>query len=618
MTVNGKEVPRSEFEYLYNKNNHQQMSPQPLEDYVEMFKIYKLKVEDAKSMGIDTTANFLKEMTQYRRELASPYIADTEFVNKLEEDGYGRMLEEVEVSFIKIPKSKNPLENIKIKSTADSIANVLKNGGDFSEAAQKHSIDIAAQQGGYHGFMTAGRLPFSFEEALYNTPSGTVSDVVELSDSYYILKPGKRRPSRGKVEVAHILKLVPQNADQSVELAAKQQIDSLYNLVKADPEKFGDIAKINSDDKASARNEGKLPAFASGDMVPEFDEVSFSLQEGEISEPFKSKFGWHIVKKINNVANMSKEDYKKDFGQKINNPQDQRFRIVKENEIKKLIKKHNGTLDEKQLNEMKRQASVAGLDSLYLANWTTMPTSQTKVGQVGKKVITAGDVLEPIKKLKDVPAEVAPLLIEQSAERALGNYAMNEEEDWLYLNEPDYRNLVDEYNDGSLLYEVSLIKVWDKAPKDVEGAQKFFSLHKDKYKWAKPKVKGILVQATNDSVANEIRNSLDNMKTDNKTLLDVKKEFVGKTSIEEVIVEEGVNPMVDNIMFGGPAVKPKNVNYTTYFLYEPKILTAPEEFSDVKAEVLADYQEELEREWIKEMEEKYPVVIYYDEIAKIK
>ena len=619
MTVNGVDVLKSEFEYLFHKNNLQQLNPQSIDDYVEMFKIYKLKVEDAKSLGIDTTEAFQKEIAQYRRELAAPFIADSVYIKEMINNAYNRSQEEVEVSVIKIPKARNPIETVSARQKADSVRNMLVKGADFAELAKTYSSDMAADKGGYHGFMGYGRLPFAFEEALYTLQPGEISEIIDLNDGYYIIRTGKRRPSRGKVETAHILKMFPQGANEEQKHKAKEAIDSIYQLATESPFVFGNVAKKYSDDKISARQEGKLPVFGAGEMVPELEEVAFSLEDGAVSQPFETAYGWHIVKKFRSVNPPNEAEVAEEIHKKLSNPQDSRYRIMRDRELNNLVAKHRGELVDSAVEELKRSIPQEGIDSLYLANWTTMPLSGTVVGRVGNKNLTAGEVLSPLKKVQNIPADQAVALIDQGVNRMLGLKALEVEEEELYVTVPEYRNLLDEYVDGSLLYEVSLQKVWDRAAKDNEGLEDFYKKNARKYKWDKPHAKGILVQAQNDSIGNLVKSRLEDMKNDPSITLDkVRKEFSGKAVIEKVVASEGVNPMIDNLMFGGPVTKPKVTAYTVYFIFDGQLVDQPTELVDVRGEVLTDYQEELEREWVKELTARYPVKLNKKELKKIK
>ena len=286
MTVNGKDVPKSEFEYLYHKNSQQQMSAQPIDDYAELFKLYKLKVEDARAEGLDTMQNFKKEMEQYRHDLAAPYLADSTYMYHLLDEAAKRAQEEVEARHIMIFKSRDASQNPALRQRADSLLSVLKNGGDFEELAKQYSGDRGSNsRGGLMGYITALQYPYEFETAAYTLADGEISEVEESPMGYHILKGGKHRPASGEVLAEHILILTQgKNADQ--EVAAKATIDSLYNIVKKDPSQFEDLARRFSDDKGSGREGGKLPWFGRGRMVAEFDSTAFALKDGEISEPF--------------------------------------------------------------------------------------------------------------------------------------------------------------------------------------------------------------------------------------------------------------------------------------------------------------------------------------------
>lgn len=191
------------------------------------------------------------------------------------------------------------------------------------------------------------------------------------------------------------------------------------------------------------------------------------------------------------------------------------------------------------------------------------------------------------------------------------------EYDWLYANEPDYRNLLNEYREGSLLYEASVKTVWDKAAKDTEGLNEYFNSHKGDYTWKKPHVKGILVQALNDTVAEELRQNLKEVKDDNQ-LKALRKQFIGKASLDKILMEEGQNAMVDNLIFGGAPVKPGNKKYTVYFIFDPKMMNAPETMEDVRSLVTSDYQNQLESEWVKQLKTKYPVKVNEKVLKKVK
>ncbi len=194
MTINGVDVPKSEFEYLYHKNSQQQLAPQPLEEYAEMFKVYKLKVADAKACGLDTTESFRKEMQQYRRELAAPFMADSAYINKLVAEAAARALEDVEASHIMMLKTRDAAENRRLRLRLDSLRQELIAGADFTDLALRYSQDRSVVNNkGYMGFISSGRFPYEFETAAFTTPEGEISEVVESPAGYHIVKAGRHR-----------------------------------------------------------------------------------------------------------------------------------------------------------------------------------------------------------------------------------------------------------------------------------------------------------------------------------------------------------------------------------------------------------------------------------------
>lgn len=619
MTVNGVDVPRSEFEYLYHKNTQQQqLDPQPIEEYAEMFKLYKLKVADALAEGIDTTASFRKDMAKYSRDLAEPYLADSTLLNSLVADAARLAQNEAEIKHIMTGKSRDNSVNARNRQLIDSIRTLLVGGADFADLADRFSQDPSAKTNhGTLGFFATGRLPYNFESVAFTLPEGEVSEVVESPMGYHVIVGGKKRPARGKVHASHIMKMCRPGSTPEQEAAAKQQIDSIYNLVIENPSRFEEFALNLSDDKNSGRQGGILPWFGAGEMVPEFDEAAFALANGAISAPVRSQFGWHIIKRLGYQQPKTLEQMKPEVLARIASPQDDRYRVVKDAQTKRLAAKHSAKVNEPVLGKLRDYASANGLDSIFYVKYTTAPAAKEALAYIGKTPLTVGEFVDGMNKVAQEDKEMARKIIDNYFDGYYNIKLVEAEEKWLAANEPDYRNLLNEYRDGSLLYEVSLQKVWNKASQDTEGLEKFFNAHRGDYAWSEPHVKGILVQASNDSVAGLIRSRMKELGNDT-VIATIRKEFPRQVQLDRVLVKKGENAMVDNLMFGGNPVTPSNSRYTVYFLYDPKTLNEPENAADVRGKVTNDYQNELEAAWIEELKSKYPVKMNSKELKKIK
>lgn len=617
MTVNGVDVPKSEFEYLYHKNSHQQMAPQPLSEYVDMFVNYRLKVADACAAGIDTTAAFRQEMEQYRHDLAAPYMADSVYINSLVAEAYDRSREEVATSHIMYFKTPSAETNAASRTTLDSLRRVILGGGDFAELAARYSQDRGSKsRGGSMGYIPAGRFPYSFEVAAYALKPGEISGIVESPVGYHLIKCDGRRPARGTVRAAHIL-ILDQNGTPEESAARKARIDSIWQVVKTDPAKFEEMAVRYSDDKGSARQGGLLQWFGSGMMVQEFDSVAFALPVGAISEPVRTAYGWHIINKIDRKDPPSLAEMKPAELQRIANPQDERYEMVKRDQTSVLAKKHNAKIDEALVGEITAYAAANGIDSLFYVRYNAPEFAGRELMKVGKKSVPLSGMIARMHSAVQPNGELAAKYVGRAAADFENHVLTSAEEEWLEANKPEYRNLLHEYVNGSLLYEASVRNVWDKAAKDTDGLETFFEQNRANYVWDAPRAKGILVQAKNDSVAADIMRRYAELPAA-EAVQTLKKEYKGEASIDKVLVHKGQNPMVDNLMFGAGEVAPANSNYSVCFMIDGRIIDAPEEVADVRGLVTGDYQEALEQAWIADLRSKYPVVINQKVLNKVK
>ncbi|MDE6811269.1 MAG: peptidylprolyl isomerase [Muribaculaceae bacterium] len=615
MTVNGVDVPKSEFEYLYHKNSQQQLTNQPLDEYVDMFVNYRLKVADAIADGIDTTAAFRQEIDQYRRELAAPYLVDSLFLNNLVEEAWQRSHDEVDASHIMIFKKGNSAEDEAAKSLLDSLRQVALSGGNFGELADAYSQDRGTVgRGGNLGYMVAGRFPYQFEKTAFSMQPGEISDLTESRMAWHIIKVNDRRPARGQVRVAHILLQDPQDKNEADMNVNKARIDSLYKVASANPEKFEDLARRYSQDPGSARQGGMLPWFGAGQMVPEFEEVAFSIPVNSVSQPFRSQFGWHLIYKLDSKAAPELEEMKPVELARIQNPQDERYVLVRNNEVSRLSKKHKASFNKKGRGALEELVASEGIDSTF---YEAKAIDVLPLLNIGKTVYTVGQFKSGLNNSIQPDKDKALLFLNTALDNYLAHELIDTEEEWLENNQAEYRNLLHEYRNGSLLYESSVKNVWNRAAQDKEGLNNFFLTHRDEYQWIEPRVKGILVQAKNDSVAEDIA-KLYRTLTPEEAVSRLKKEYKGEAQTDRILMPKGQNALVDALMFGEGSPTPSNSNYSVCLMLDGRILTAPEEVDDVKGQVTGDYQEALEEEWITSLRKKYPVEINRKVLKSVK
>lgn len=613
MTVNGKDIRLSEFEYLYQKNNQQQLAPQTLDDYIDMFVVYKLKVAEAEAAGLDKTDEFRKEYDSYCAELSKPYLSDSLVGKRLIDEAYRRMATSRKVSHIMLPLGETYDEHEANRAKLDSIRNAIVNGGaDFGEMAVRYSSDRSALRNkGSMGFINANRFPYPFEYAAYNTPIGEISQVTEDAPyGFHIIKVEAECPNPGKVEARHILKLTRGLTPEEAAVK-KAQIDSIYTLLKNGGD-FDAIARAESEDPGSAANGGRLGVFGPGEMVKEFEETSFRLKEGDISEPFSTAYGYHIVQTLAHHGIGTLEEELPTIQAAIN--RDMRSSLPEKERLAELKRSYGLMVDSTELRNVK--IKMDGAENPTGA-FTTIAGSNEIVATVGDRTITCSDIYEVIPENVREGATDAFTVFNQAMNNLIDEAVISKAREELAANNADYRNIVNEYRDGILLFEISNRNVWERSTTDTEGLNQYFAANKDKYTWNTPHYKGYVVFATSDSIANAAKDYLSANKIDNDSLINEMREKFGRhIKLERVVTGKGENAIVDNVAFNGERPEAPG-RWVAWFGYDGHIIDAPEEASDVRGQITNDYQQELEKKWVDSLRKKYKVKINKKALKKL-
>lgn len=608
MTVAGKGVPLSEFEYLYHKNNTQQINPQPLEEYVGMFVDYKLKVADAEAAGIDTTKAFRDEFNKFRNELSEPYMRDEAKLDSMMNEAYAHMQEEVMVSHIMVTNEQAAM--------LDSLRNeIVKGNITFEDAARKYSMDTpSARRGGKMGYVISGRYPWPFEKAAYETEVGQISPVVNSGFGLHLIRVESKEANPGEVNVEHIIRLTQGNNDEE---SQKATIDSIYQIVKNDPSQFEELAKKYSQDGSAAKG-GSLGWFGRGMTVAEFENVAYALPNGAVSEPFKSDFGWHIIKKIDSRGVGSFEDNKQKITDAIN--RSERASLPETIFLQKQCAKNKAALVEETYDQIKAMAGKYNgkMDSTM---YVELRESTLPAFKIDQAVFTIGDVFKNAPVNTIVGSARITDYVKKQATEYMNEMIREIYRDELLAENADYRNLVNEYRDGILLFEISNKNVWNKASKDKEGLEKFFQANRDKYTWDAPKFKSYIFFAKTDSVldaAVEYAKAAPQGLEPTDFVKYMRDKFGRELKVERVIAAKGENAIVDYLGFDGP--KPENVSKTwpCFKAVNGKLLNAPEDAADARGAVISDYQNSLEKAWLEELHKKYKVVIKDKVLKQVK
>ncbi len=468
VTINKEKTTIADFKRIYEKNLDAIDSEEAkdITNNLTLYINYKLKVEEAYTLRFDTLPSYKKEIASYKDQLAAPYLQDTTFITELVKEVYFRTKNEVKAKHILIRtlKDATPQDTLISFNKITTIRNRIINGADFEKVALETSEDTSAQGNaekgvegnkGNLGYFSAFNMVAPFEDAAYKTKVGEVSMPFRSKFGYHILKVDNFRAAKGEIEVAHIL---ISNSTKS----SKAKINEVYKRLE-NKETFAKLANAYSDDSGSKAKGGKLNKFGTGRMVKPFEITAFSLEnEGDFSKPFKTRFGWHIVKLLKKHPIRSFAEMKQELTAKIK--RSSRMQMSENAVINKLKKQYSITEDEESKNILNRKdIRTISKDSL-----------QNNILSINDSNIKQETFVEYLKNRRNKPTYVLFEMFKN--QEILAYYKKN-----LVNTEPEYANVLKEYEDGLLLFELMQQKIWNKSSKDTLGLKTYFSNNKEKY-----------------------------------------------------------------------------------------------------------------------------------------
>jgi peptidyl-prolyl cis-trans isomerase SurA len=612
ITIGNDKISKQEFENVYRKNNAKQAKAdeKTLREYLDLYINFRLKVKEAEALGLDTVGSFEKELAGYRKQLAAPYLTDKEVTEKLIREAYERSQKEIRASHILITckEDASPKDTLAAYTKVMNIRKrVADKKEDFAKVAEQTSDDPSVKTNkGDLGYFSAFSMVYPFESACYNAKPGQVTMPVRTRYGYHIIKVTDVRPAQGEVKVAHIMiRTTPQTSKED-SLKAIARIEELYNKLKAG-EKFDDLAKQYSEDKNSGKTGGVLPMFGTGKMVPEFETASFALKNiGDYSQPFKTAYGWHIVKLLERKTPASFEDARAEIKNKVG--RDSRADLNKQSFIKKLKSEYKYTENVKVKDALfKRPDSTFYMENVKFKDVATPDAVLFTMD--GKNYLVKDFtrfVEHGLPPLKAAYAINKTNLYNQYVDKTIVEY----EESRLSEKYPEFKALMQEYRDGILLFELTDEKVWSAAVKDSIGLQKYFSDNNKNYMWGE-RLNATVYTCKNETIANDVRKLLKNKKINEDSLMRrVNKDNPLNLTIKSDKFEKGDNAVIDGIEWKKGITKNMNVNNTVVFVdVKEKMVAQPKQLSEVRGAATADYQNYLEKNWIASLKAKYPVAV---------
>lgn len=623
MTVDGNPVHKSEFLQIYLKNNDDpRYDKEALDEYMDLFVKFKLKVAEAEALGYDTIPKLMRELNGYRKQLALPYLIDSTKNEELIKEAYERMKTEVRASHIlvRLESNASPEDTLAAYNKLMSLKKRIEKGEDFASVAKGKmgSEDPSVvNNGGDLGYFTAFQMVYPFEQMAYNTKVGEVSMPFRTRFGYHILKVSDKRPARGTIEASHLMISLKEDAPENVVDIAKSKIDEIYGLLQ-NGENFEELVKKHSDDPSTSDKGGALPAFGTGTttrMVPEFEEAAFALKnDGDISKPIRTQYGYHIIKRLSWKPLADFEELERQIASKV--AKDERSKQTQNSFVEKLKKEYGYTNSKTEGLKW----FYENIDSTY--HYGKFEPSTLKTDKVlftlGNEVYTQKNFADYLaKNFRSARMDHPRVVVDKQYERWEKKAILDSEEGKLASKYPAFKALINEYHDGILLYEVMSDKVWNKAMKDTTGLKAYHEAHKNDYMWEK-RYNLELIEAYN---AADAKKAYKLMKKGKMDITKVAQELNGDSQLK-VKYRQGkfelskLDYLKDDLKV--KLNKPYEVDGKFYVVRIKEVLEAgPKQFKEAKGAITSDYQDHLEKEWLKELQEKHNVEINYDALYSL-
>ena len=616
-SVDGEPVYTSEFLRVYNKNLDlvQDESQKDVDEYLKLFTNYKLKLKEAEALELDKKPSYLRELSSYKQQLAKSFMKDNKVTDDLVEEAYERISYDVNASHIlvKLSANANPQDTLVAYNKIMNLRErALKEGFEKVRAEVHNGQTIYGEKLGYFsGF----KMVYNFENVAFNTNTGDISQPFRTRFGYHIINVLDKRKSRGERTVAHIM-LVKNSNDSLVE-NPEIRIQEIYKKINQG-EDFESLAKQFSEDKSSASKGGVLSPFSGGQLSSqEFEDVAFSLKNvGDISKPFKTNYGWHIVKLYNKKPIPEFEAIKPELIEKVK--RDDRSKLIDKALVSKL-KKHYNISD---LQPALAYFTSILNDNYFKRTWqlpNTFKTEQPLI-KIGNKQFTYKDFGNYLlnTQRRPTPKSSYQSIILNKYESFLNDNLIKYHEDNLESENEDFAHIVQEYRDGLLLFELMETTIWNAAKTDSIGVKEYYKNNKNNY---------IFPQRIDAVIASSQKQ---------KTLKKVSKLLKQGMALEQIKALVNSNNKIDviftsGVIDAGHQALPKGFNFkkgmskiynhnNTFVVVQVKevLPTTQKTFSEAKGSVISDYQTFKEENWVKELSKKYQVVVNQEALQKVK
>ena len=602
-------VSVTDFLQAYHKNNTGGNSVAAKKQYLDLYIASRLKIKEAQERGYESLPQMQTELAALREQILPAYLYDEEGIEKLTKEALARTQKDIELSHIFISLEQDGLINATAaKQKAEAAFIELQKGKPFAEVARRFSDDPSAKSNsGKIGFITAFTLPYELENLAYNTPSSSFSKPHLSKSGYHIFKNDGERKAWGRIRAAQILLAFPPDADAATEALLKSRADSIYSrLLKGDD--FGRLATQFSDDAISAQAGGQLPEIGIGQYDALFENTVFALpKDGAISKPFKTAHGYHIVKRLARIPVAANKESLQDMRTRVLASEDRMATTQAALTQKILQQAHFKKLPFNDADLWAYSDSV--LDGKAINRRLNLHT-ETPLFTLGEAPSTVAEWLQfaQLHRFKSDGSGIKPY--PQVWEAFVQLAAMEHYKENLEAYNPAFQKQLQEFKDGSLFFEIMQREVWNKAQEDTTALQAFYDAHKAKYIWQKS-ADAVLVYAPDAATAKSLQTSLLKAPRAWRQLLAENNNGVvadsGRFELQQLPGKASGTLKEGSIT--APTLNSGDNSYA--FAYVVKLYNKPAQrtYAEARNLVMADYQAQVEKDWIESLKKKYGITI---------
>ena len=625
LKIDNHVVNKSEFEQIYWKNKKEKIATkEDLDEYIELFINFKLKVISAEELGLDTTNKFIDELSGYRKQLEKPYLTDTSITESLINEAYYRTINEINASHImvKLGPNPNPSDTLKAYNKISSFLKSINSGEvSFEKIAEESSEDpYAKTNAGNLGYFNAFKMIYSFENAAYKTPIGDVSKPIRTRYGYHLVRPNSTRKAMGKVKTSHIMITTNQKLPNNNKITS-EKINSIYNDLNNGTLSFEELANKFSEDRKSAKNGGEIGWISSGGNVyPEFEKTVFSLtKNGDFSKPFKTPNGWHIVKRLDYEPIGDLKSLSYELKNKIE--KDMRGQKTKSSFIKKLKVDYADLIEELIiLNELEKILKNKDFDFKNMTLNKEIKGINNVILSIENRSYPIYDFLEYLLNLKKLDKNlITNNTLTKLYEKFVNQKLIAFEKTQLEKKYPEFKALMKEYRDGILLFEISDQMIWTKAIKDTSGLKEFYISNTNTWKWPN-RIKATIYTSESKKTISKAVSLKKKKGINNDSLIKIiNKENILSLSYESKIVEDfsKYNTSFEELKKGFNKLINANDKWTTIYV-EEKLPVANKKLQECEGLVVSAYQNYLEKVWIENLKKNHTMEVNYDTLYSIK